>query len=377
MRCRKILLTFAFIFLALVVLLVISSKCSAKSNTESSAVNCSITDNIPITENANKMVFPSRDELNVLPIKSEKDLSIKDIEMSSQQPMHDEIIILKVNIENTGSAYVRNIATGFYVDNIETGTQRQRFSLGKDGTQSATAVFSWKAESGIHTLTFIVDPKNEIPESDESNNNHMVTVTVSDQQYIAPPVTSVPISPVTTNTVIVTSVTAISVMLLLAIALDRYKFYGLFLPLYVKLKRKKILDQFTRGRIYGYLEAHPGAHYSMIKSALELNNSTLAYHLRTLEREEYIKSGKEGKLRCFYPYSAKIQNKNGLSAMQNKILEIVSNRPGITQKELIATVGASQQVVNYNVNSLKKLGLVEIERNGKETYLFSSTYAAN
>ncbi len=372
MRCKKILLTFAFIFLALVVLLVISSKCSAESKID--ITDSSSLDGVPAVENADK-VLAGKDELNVFPIKS--DLSIKNVELSSQQPMHDEIIILKVNIENTGSACARNIATGFYVDNIETGTQTQRFTLGKDGTQSATAVFSWKAESGIHTLTFIADPKNEIPESDESNNNYMVTVTVSDQQYITPPVTSVPISPATTNTVIATSVTAISVMLLLAIALDRYKFYGLFLPLYVKLKRKKILDQFTRGRIYGYLEAHPGAHYSMIKSALELNNSTLAYHLRTLEREEYIKSGKEGKLRCFYPYNAKIQNKNGLSAMQNKIVEIVSNRPGITQKELISSVGASQQVVNYNVNSLKKLGLIEIERNGKETYLFSSTYAAN
>ncbi|MEW6069854.1 MAG: transcriptional regulator, partial [Candidatus Thermoplasmatota archaeon] len=131
--------------------------------------------------------------------------------------------------------------------------------------------------------------------------------------------------------------------------------------------------------IYGYLESHPGAHYSMIKNALGLNNSTLTYHLHTLEREEYIKSRKEGNLRCFYLTSANTEQKNGLSKFQNRILETVSSYPGITQKQLLEILGntTTQQALNYNVKILTNLNALRVVRKGKETYLFTTTYAAN
>ncbi len=42
----------------------------------------------------------------------------------------------------------------------------------------------------------------------------------------------------------------------------RYRFLGLLVPLYTKLKKEEILDDFTRGKIYGYIVANPGDNYN-------------------------------------------------------------------------------------------------------------------
>jgi len=67
---------------------------------------------------------------------------------------------------------------------------------------------------------------------------------------------------------------------------------SLFLPLYVRLKKKDVLSHFTRGQIFGYIQANPGAHYNAIIQDLGLRNGVGAYHLKVLEREGFIKSMK-------------------------------------------------------------------------------------
>ena len=77
------------------------------------------------------------------------------------------------------------------------------------------------------------------------------------------------------------------------------------LPLYSKIRREEVLDQYTRGKIHGYIIANPGEHYNSLKAQLRLKNGTLAYHLRVLEREGYVKSVRDGPFKRFYPQSWK------------------------------------------------------------------------
>jgi len=149
-------------------------------------------------------------------------------------------------------------------------------------------------------------------------------------------------------------------------------FISLFLPLYVRLKKKDVLSHFTRGQIFGYIQANPGAHYNAIMQDLDLKNGVGAYHLKVLEREGYIKSLKEGIYKRFYPATMRVPEKRlHLSRVQRDILKEVQKRPGVTQKQLSRLLDESKQVVNYHVKILETANLIRLERSGRETYLFA------
>jgi DNA-binding MarR family transcriptional regulator len=147
----------------------------------------------------------------------------------------------------------------------------------------------------------------------------------------------------------------------------RYRLFPLISPLYTRLKRKEVLDQFTRGRIFEYIRGHPGDHYNSIKLELDLNNGVLAHHLRTLEREDYVKSMRDGIYKRFYPVDAKIPRINGFSldSIQGRMMEVIANHPGLTQKEVSVALDASQQVVSYHVKLLMDSGQLRTEKHGK------------
>jgi predicted transcriptional regulator len=167
---------------------------------------------------------------------------------------------------------------------------------------------------------------------------------------------------------------------------SKYKLLSLLIvPLYVKRKHNKVLENFVRGQIYGYIQAYPGTHYNFIKRALKLNNGTLAYHLNVLEHDELVISKTDGFHRRFYPKEARIpqlkNNGNGSKVMefthvqlnntQDKIISTILEHPGLTQKEIAKLLGKSTQVVNYNINNMAQLGLVKLNRDGNKTKCFA------
>ncbi len=137
----------------------------------------------------------------------------------------------------------------------------------------------------------------------------------------------------------------------------------IFLPLYTKIGKKKILDHFVRGQIYGYIKVHPGDNYTTIKKNLDLNNGTLTYHLKVLEREGLIKSWTDGSRKYFYPQGVKIPGdgvKN--SSIYDTILNSIKESPGISIKDIAAVNGISRQLANYHVKKLAAEGEIELER---------------
>jgi predicted transcriptional regulator len=155
----------------------------------------------------------------------------------------------------------------------------------------------------------------------------------------------------------------------------------LVVPLYVKRKHDKVLENFVRGQIYGFVQANPGTHFNFIKRALNLNNGTLAYHLNVLEHDKLVSSQNDGIYRRFYPAESRIPPASGnnginfthvqLNATQDKIISAIENKPGLTQKELSKQLGKSTQVVNYNINAMAQLGLVKLERKGNKTKCYA------
>lgn len=151
-----------------------------------------------------------------------------------------------------------------------------------------------------------------------------------------------------------------------------YALLSLFLPLYVRLKKKDVLSHFTRGQIFGYIQANPGTHYNDIIQHLGLHNGVGAYHLQVLEREGFIKSLRDGIYKRFYPMGVKVPEKRlHLSRIQRDILTEIQKHPGVTQKHISKLLEESKQVVNYHVKVLESAGLIRLERVGRETACFA------
>jgi len=149
----------------------------------------------------------------------------------------------------------------------------------------------------------------------------------------------------------------------------KYRFFTLFIvPLYVRLKRDEVLDNYTRGRIHGYITANPGDNYNSIRDALELSNGIVAHHLHTLEREGLIQSMRDGMYRRFFPANAKLPPEDeGHFNIQKRIVAIIRNNPGISQKEIAEKVGVSSPTVNYHVNVLATARMIRVEKFGRRT----------
>jgi predicted transcriptional regulator len=154
--------------------------------------------------------------------------------------------------------------------------------------------------------------------------------------------------------------------------------WGLLMPLFTRLKRDEVLNQFTRGEIFGFIKANPGIHLTAIKENLGLANGVLAYHLKVLIREEFVVARNEGGYKRFYPRDMRVPRKRvHFTRLQLDIVEKLTLHPGSTQASLARMLGESKQVINYNVGVLVAAGVVRVEREGSKTLLYiedSSTF---
>jgi uncharacterized repeat protein (TIGR01451 family) len=135
-------------------------------------------------------------------------------------------------------------------------------------------------------------------------------------------------------------------------------------PLYSRLRRRDVMDHEARGMIIGYIKENPGEHFNSLKSKLDFRNGTLAHHLHILERERVIKSVRYGKYRRFFPIGMMVSRKAYPTELEQEILDVVKNRPGINQKTIAKKVGRSKSTVNYHIDILRRTDKIRTEKNG-------------
>jgi predicted transcriptional regulator/nitrogen regulatory protein PII len=153
-----------------------------------------------------------------------------------------------------------------------------------------------------------------------------------------------------------------------------FVFLSLLTPLFTRIQKEDVLDQFVRGEIYGYIKTYPGVTYNEIMRKLELKNGTLSYHLHMLEKMEKIKSRREGiRYRAFYPTGMRYpeEEKYRLTEPQLDILGIIKKNEGITQREIAKRLNKKPQMINYNVKVLARAGLIKIRKKGRKTYCYT------
>jgi len=147
----------------------------------------------------------------------------------------------------------------------------------------------------------------------------------------------------------------------------RYSLMGIVTPLYSRLSRDEVLSHDIREQVYHYVRDNPGEHYRSIKKNLSLKNGTLMHHLHTLENKELIVSKKDGPYRRFFPPGSREKRKIYLTGLRQRLYMYIQDNPGLSQKEISQALEQKPPTVNYHIQILADMGLVEIKKNGRGT----------
>ncbi|MFW3146157.1 MAG: CARDB domain-containing protein [Thermoplasmatota archaeon] len=353
---------------------------------------------------------------------------------SQENPEHMDLIKLSFSIRSIGSIESGPVKVRFYQDGKFMGLY-QLPSIYKEGSREL--VVDWKVDTTAVNLTLEIDPFDEIFESVEDNNRinfpNPFYEPPKEVEEVNEPGKEVPVTPITpakeepaqeTNeeggttwagpideppkegyiptlddeplktpspdepirippallpTIGVVLGTTFAGFFIFASRMEpwRYRWLGLLIPLYSKLKGNKI-EKGIRHEILGYLKAKPGANYSELKHNLDLKDGSLVHHLRILEREEKIYSKKMGKYKLFYvtSYRRQAMIQDYISPFQLRILEIILENPGIVPKKLSRILDRSQTDMSYHLSELSHNGLLQRKKKGRNMhYYISEEYA--
>ncbi len=173
-----------------------------------------------------------------------------------------------------------------------------------------------------------------------------------------------------------TSVSALAIGFFALTETGKYKLLALLpllIPMYTRIQKEDVLDQFVRGQIFGYIKTNPGVHYNQIRRGIDVKNGTLSYHLSVLEKTELVKSRREGlRYRAFYPTGMKFpkEQRFRLTEFQISILNIIKENAGTTQKEIALKLGKKPQTINYNIKVLAQADLIDVIKKGRKTVCY-------
>ncbi|RLF67564.1 MAG: hypothetical protein DRN57_05540 [Thermoplasmata archaeon] len=274
-------------------------------------------------------------------------------------------------IESVENNNVVGLANPFFHDGSDEGTKTGEENEGsapvaaseesekeRDPPSSGSGMTIWSGP----TLPVSEEPVSSVPSGGE-------------EEIVEPPMNSddpsmLPLL-VPSLMISISLITIAGILALIRMEPFRYRWLLLMVPLYSKLKSSGI-EKGVRFEILGYLKARPGANYSELKRNLDLNDGTLVHHLRVLEREEKIYSKKMGKFKLFYPSSYRRQAliDEYISPFHKRILEIISDNPGIVPKKLSSILDRSQSDISYHISELSRNGYLEKRRKGRSTHLY-------
>ncbi len=135
------------------------------------------------------------------------------------------------------------------------------------------------------------------------------------------------------------------------------------------IKEDKLVHNDTRDRIQDFISTNPGEHYRSIQTKLQLGNGVLNYHLHLLEKKKLIKTNKDGIYKRYYPMTLMIPKGTNrkLSKTQEKIVNLINDRPGILQHDISSSLRISRQLTSYHVRKLVRNGTLKTIKDGKQS----------
>lgn len=134
--------------------------------------------------------------------------------------------------------------------------------------------------------------------------------------------------------------------------------------LYHRLRGARVLDQDTRSRVFGLIQERPGVIAVELARELDLDRTTVRYHLRRLEREGLICT--EGT--AHFAAGALPRDARAAcvaAARSSRVLDAVREQPGRAKNDLAEALGLARATVSWHLDRLAGAGLVRLAREGR------------
>jgi predicted transcriptional regulator len=148
-----------------------------------------------------------------------------------------------------------------------------------------------------------------------------------------------------------------------------FGFFWLLIPLYSRLKKEAVLDNFKRGEINAFIRLNPGTYYNEIKKHLDVSNGVLTYHLNRLQFEGYIKSKVNGRYKHYFPADMRIPARIiTLNDMQRALLKFIRDKKWVTQAQISEQLDIPVPTVSRHLNRLIVAEMVTVEKRGNLNY---------
>ena len=100
-------------------------------------------------------------------------IDFTDISFSDNPATEGTIVTITVVIHNNGGQDANNVVVNFYDNEIKKKALIGSVTIptiAADGTQTITITFDTTGEVGYHDIWVVIDPKDDIEEYDETNN---------------------------------------------------------------------------------------------------------------------------------------------------------------------------------------------------------------
>jgi predicted transcriptional regulator len=129
------------------------------------------------------------------------------------------------------------------------------------------------------------------------------------------------------------------------------------------------LDQATRMQIHTYIKNNPGVHFRGICDALGLSVGVVQYHLSVLERAGLITACADGQNKRYFENNVYTKTDMQLISLMRhgttaKILTLLAQEGSALHRDIASCLGISSQALTWQMNQLKKTGLVNAEKTG-------------
>jgi len=150
--------------------------------------------------------------------------------------------------------------------------------------------------------------------------------------------------------------------------------------LFTRLRRDQLLDHESRAKIVELVAQKPGIHYNEVVRALGTGNGAAEHHLKVLLAGQLIRERTTDGYRCFFPaeyadprmMDATITLRAGLA---QEIVAALVEQPGSTIGQLAEVTGAPARTVSYHLQRFRRVGLVEVRRQGRAYAVYPSGIA--
>jgi DNA-binding transcriptional ArsR family regulator len=139
--------------------------------------------------------------------------------------------------------------------------------------------------------------------------------------------------------------------------------------------QSQLLNNSTRSQIFDFIKANPGVSFRGLCSSLGIAVGSAQFHLGVLKKAGLISFFRDGKYKRFFEVNKFTWEKKELISLLKhdtvrKIVEILLGERNISHSALASTLNISSQGLTWNMNRLRKTGIIQEIRNESRVYYF-------